>query len=63
MKKLNKMLQITGDIPFIYNRNTIYVMGTAINAHARAIDYLVEVIEGLEKKIDSLEKKTNSTKE
>ena len=53
MKKLNKMPQITGDIPFMYSRNTIYVMGISINAHANAIDYLVGVIEELEKKIDS----------
>ena len=60
MKKLNKMPQITGDIPFMYSRNTIYVMGISINAHANAIDYLVGVIEELEKKIDSLEKKIDS---
>ena len=60
MKELNKMPKITGDIPFIYSRNTIYVMGISINAHANAIDYLVEVIKGLEKKIDSLEKKIES---
>ncbi len=50
MDELKKMPQVTGDIPYFYSRETIYVLGCALNAHAQAIDYLAKKVEELEKR-------------
>lgn len=44
LKKLPKLPQITGDVPYIYSRMTIYTLGIAINVLVDRVNYLEEVI-------------------
>ena len=54
MLKFNKIQKITGEIPCLYRRDTIYVMCVAINALIDAVNVLATELMKLEKRIDSI---------
>ncbi len=53
MKKLKKLPKITGDIPLVYSRTSIYTICTLINA-------LVDYVEHLAKEIEELKRSDNN---
>ena len=54
MRELNKLQKIIGEIPYLYRRDTIYVMCVEINALIDAVNVLATELMKLEKRIDSI---------
>ncbi|MGN0608356.1 MAG: hypothetical protein ACI4J6_04080 [Oscillospiraceae bacterium] len=55
-KRLKKMPQIRGDVPYLYSPTLFYNMGITINALAQAIDFLADKVDKLEKALAEAKK-------
>lgn len=49
MAKIKLLNKLYGDVPFVYNRTTIYNMCILINALVDRVNYLVNWVEKFEK--------------
>lgn len=48
-RRLRKMGHLTGEVPYVYRRDTIYNMCIMINALVDAVNYLQDELEELRK--------------
>lgn len=49
-RKMRRLNKLTGEIPCLYSRNTIYLMCIMINALVDAVNYLADQVEELQGK-------------
>jgi hypothetical protein len=50
---MKKQLEITGDIPYVYKRETIWIICTAINNLVKCVNQLIDAVNKLERERDA----------
>ena len=58
-KKLKKMPHLEGEVPYRYDRVTIYNMAILINTLSDAVNFLADEVERLEQKLEERNKEEN----